>query len=115
MNGLAGAVGFTLALLDPDAGPPREELCVAHVEAFIAEQAEASGMVAGPSWFVRTWWLLRLPEDGQPGALTDDERKALIASLPARNAADPEAFKAEREGCIKQAIDAGAVPGMGPG
>lgn len=105
----------TAAAAAEAAPPSRAELCAAHIEAFIAAEAKASGMVAGPSWFVRSWWMMRLPEDGEPGALSDEERKTLISSLTAREASDPEAFKNERGGCIQEAIDAGAVPGMGPG
>ncbi|MDP1913577.1 hypothetical protein [Brevundimonas sp.] len=111
-------LALLIALVGHDAPAPplvRAELCSAHIEAFIVEQAEATGMVAGPSWFIRSWWSARLPEDGAPEALSDEQRTALIAAMPDRKAADPEAFGAEREACLDEAIDAGAVPGMGPG
>lgn len=98
----------------PPPEPARAELCSAHIEAFIAETAQATGRVAGPSWFIRDWWAARLPEDGASGALTDEQRAALVAALPARKAAEPEGFQAERAACLQEAIDAGAVPGMGP-
>jgi len=95
--------------------PERAELCHAHINAFIAEEAEATGRVAGPSWFIRDWWSARLPEPGTPGALTDAQRREREANMPARKTADPDGFRAEQKACITEAIDAGAVPGMGPG
>ena len=110
------ALLLALAGSDAPAHPPvRAELCSAHIEAFIAEQAEATGMVAGPSWFIRSWWSERLPEDGTPDALSEEQRTALIAAMPGRKASDPVAFQAELGSCIDEAVAAGAVPGMGPG
>jgi len=94
--------------------PTRAELCHAHANAFIAEEARATGRVAGPSWFIRDWWSAQLPETDAPGALTAEQRRDLEASMPARETADPDAFRAEQSRCVTEAIEGGAVPGMGP-
>lgn len=108
------ALVSALSLLALDPEPVRAELCLAHVNAMIAEEAEATGRVAGPSWFVRDWWTARLPGEGAAGALTAEQRAALEASMPARKAADPAGHGAELRACVAEAIDGGAVPGMGP-
>ena len=94
----------------PDPEPPRAELCLAHVEAMIGEAQRETGMVAGPSWFVRSWWMARLPEDDAPGAWSEEQRQAFAASMPARKTADPEAYRAELQACVDEAIDGGALP-----
>ena len=101
---------LSMLLADPDPEPPRAELCLAHVEAMIGEAERETGMVAGPSWFVRSWWMARLPEDGAAGAWSEEQRQALAASMPARKTADPEAYQAELQSCVDEAIDAGALP-----
>lgn len=105
---------FALALLthEPMPEPPaaRAELCLAHVNAMIAEEAKATGRVAGPSWFVRDWWIARLPEADSPDVLTAEQRAALEASMPARKAADPDKHRAELQACVGEAIDGGALP-----
>lgn len=101
---------FALLLSDPATPPPRAELCLAHVEALIAEASRETGRVAGPSWFIRDWWSARLPEEGAPGALTTEQRAALALSMPERRLADPEAYQAERKGCVDEAIEGGALP-----
>jgi len=113
MNGLALSLALTLA---PQAEDPaaRAELCVAHVEAFIAESERESGRVPGPSWFIRSWWIDKRDEAGEPDAAATARRKALAESVAAREKAEPEVYRAERSACIEEAINAGAVPGMGP-
>lgn len=91
----------------------RAEICLVQIESLIVEASRETGRVAGPSWFIRDWWIARLPEPGEPGALSEDERRQAAADASARKAADPEGFAAERRGCIDEAIDAGAVPGLG--
>ncbi len=105
-------VGLLFALVLSDAAPPpaRAELCLAHVNAMIAEASRETGRVAGPSWFIRSWWSARLPEDGAPGALTAEQRTALELSLPERRAADPDGHRAELQGCVDEAIEGGALP-----
>lgn len=97
----------------PPEEPNRAELCSAHMNVFIAETMREVGRVAGPSWFIRDWWEERRPEPDGAGALTEAQRKVLEDALPARRTADAAAFDAERKSCIDEAIDAGAVPGMG--
>lgn len=90
--------------------PARAELCLAHMNAMIAESQRETGMVAGPSWFIRSWWTTRLPGDGAPEALTGEQRQALDASMPGRKAADPDGYRAELQGCVGEAIEGGALP-----
>lgn len=104
------ALALPLALLAAEPEPARAELCLAHVNAMIAEASRETGRVAGPSWFIRDWWTARLPEDGTPGALSEEQRAALAASMADRKAADPERYQAELKSCVEEAIDAGAVP-----
>lgn len=101
---------FALVLSDPAAPPPRAELCLAHVNAMIAEAQRETGMVAGPSWFIRSWWTARLPEEGSSEALTEEQRRALDASMPGRKAADPDGYRAELQACVAEAIEGGALP-----
>lgn len=101
---------LALVLTDPVAPPPRAELCLAHVNAMIAEAQRETGMVGGPSWFIRSWWTARLPEEGSLGAFTEEQRAALDASMPGRKAADPDAYRAELQGCAAEAIQGGALP-----
>lgn len=102
------ALALTLFAADPE--PARAEVCLAYVNAMIVEASNETGRVAGPSWFIRDWWAERLPEPGAPGALTEEQRTALVASMPARKAADPEKYQAELRSCVVEAMDAGAVP-----
>lgn len=96
--------------VDPDPQPTRADLCLAHVDALIAEAQRETGRVAGPSWFIRSWWTARLPEEGTPEALSEEQRRALEASLTGRKAADPDGYRAELQSCIDEAIDGGALP-----
>ncbi len=106
---IAGLI-FAVVLTDHVAPPPRAELCLAHVNAMIAEAQRETGMVAGPSWFIRSWWTARLPEEGSSEALTGEQRAALDASMPGRKAADPDAYRVELQGCAAEAIQGGALP-----
>jgi hypothetical protein len=101
---------FALVLTDPAAPPPRAELCLAHVNALIAESQRETGMVAGPSWYIRSWWTARLPGEGSSEALTGEQRAALDASMPGRKAADPDAYRTELRACVAEAIEGGALP-----
>lgn len=103
-------IALALTLLAAQPEPARAELCLAHVNAMIAEAMNETGRVAGPSWFIRDWWTERLPEPGTLGALTAEQRTALEASMPERKAADPERHQAELKSCVQEAIDGGAVP-----
>lgn len=107
---IVAALLMSVFVPGPDREPPRAEHCLAHVEALIAEAERETGMVAGPSWFVRSWWMARLPEDGTPEAWTAEQRQALAASMPARKAADPEGYRAELQACVDEAIEGGALP-----
>ncbi len=104
------ALLLSVLAANPDPEPPRAELCLAHVEALIAEAERETGMVAGPSWFVRSWWMARLPEDEAPGAWSEEQRQALAASMLARKTADPEGYRTELQSCVDEAIDGGALP-----
>lgn len=108
------ALLLSVLAADPDPQPPRAALCLAHMDAMIAEAQRETGRVAGPSWFIRDWWTARLPEDGTPEALDAEQRTRLEVSMAGRKAADPEEYRAELQACVDEAIDAGAVPGMGP-
>lgn len=103
-----------VALHTPPREPVRAELCLAHVNLMIADAMRETGRVAGPSSFVRDWWEARLPEPGRRGVLTPEQRAALQQRLAERKVRDPERHNAERGSCVDEAIDAGAVPGMGP-
>lgn len=105
-------VALMFAAVIADLGPPapRAELCLAHMNAMIAEAQRETGMVAGPSWFIRSWWLGRLPEDGTPEAWSEEQRHALEASMAGRKAADPDGYRAELQSCVDEAIEGGALP-----
>lgn len=109
MTVIAGLL-FALLLPDPATPPARAEVCLAHVNAMIAEASRETGRVAGPSWFIRDWWSARLPEDGAPGGLTAEQRTALEVSMPDRRTADPDGYRAELQGCVDEAIEGGALP-----
>ena len=102
------AMAFTLITAASE--PARAELCLAHINAMIAEEANATGRVAGPSWFIRDWWSARLPEDGSPDALTAEQRTQLELSMSERKATDPDAYRVELQSCVREAIDGGALP-----
>ncbi|GAA0650957.1 hypothetical protein [Brevundimonas lenta] len=103
-------IALALTLLAAEPEPARAELCLAHVNAMIAEASRETGMVAGPSWFIRDWWTDRLPEDASSGALSAEQRMALEASIVARKAVDPDKYRAELQSCADEAIDGGALP-----
>lgn len=103
-------ITLALTLLVADPQPARAELCLAHINAMIEEASRETGRVAGPSWFIRDWWTARLPKPSEPGALTEEQRTALVASMPARRTADADKYRAELQSCVAEAMDAGAVP-----
>ncbi|NJC40282.1 hypothetical protein GGQ87_000540 [Brevundimonas alba] len=105
---IALATAFTLIAAASE--PARAELCLAHINTMIAEEANATGRVAGPSWFIRDWWSARLPEEGSAEALSTEQRTQLELSMPERKAADPDAYRAELQSCVREAIDGGALP-----
>ena len=107
---IAAALLMSLLAGNPDPQPPRAELCLAHVNAMIAEASRETGRVAGPSWFIRDWWSAKLREDGTAGAWTAEQRTRLELSMPERKAADPEAYRAELRSCVDEAIEGGALP-----
>jgi hypothetical protein len=107
---IAATLLLSVLTLNPDPTPPRAELCLAHVNAMIAEASRETGRVAGPSWFVRSWWSAKLPEDGAPDALTAEQRTRLETSMAERKAADPDAYRVELQSCVSEAIDGGALP-----
>lgn len=107
---IATALVLSTLAASPDPEPPRAELCLAHVETMIGEAQRETGMVAGPSWFIRSWWMARLPEEEAPGAWSEEQRQAFAASMPARKTADPEAYRTELQSCVDEAIEGGALP-----
>ena len=107
---ISAALLLSALVASPDPEPPRAELCLAHVEAMIGEAQRETGRLAGPSWFIRSWWMARLPEDEAPEAWSEEQRQAFAASMPARKIADPEAYRAELQSCVDEAIEGGALP-----
>lgn len=103
-----------LLLITADA-PTLEQAqaCQAHMEIMIEDVARGGGHVAGPTWFIRGWWERKAAEAGAP----EDDSAELAAAktgLGAMRTAEPERFRGERQACVDTAIEAGAVPGMGP-
>lgn len=94
----------------PAEEPARAELCLAHINTMIAEASRETGRVAGPSWFIRDWWTARLPPEEDAKALPAEQQAALEASMPRRRDADPEAYRAELQSCVDEAIEGGALP-----
>lgn len=88
------------------------QTCRAHMELFIEEVAAGGDHVAGPTWFIRDWWDRKAEEAGAP----EDEGviRLLKQGRERMRAEEPERFAAERQDCVDVAIEAGAVPGMGP-
>lgn len=103
-------LGLLLTLGGPAVEPARAETCLAHVNVMIAEAARLTGRVAGPSWFLRDWWSERLPQDGAPGALSEEQRREMEALIEARRTSDPERYRTELATCTDEAIEGGALP-----
>lgn len=100
-----------IAATNPTLG--QAQTCRAHMELFIEDVARESEHVAGPTWFIRDWWIVQAIEAGAPE--DDDEVIAgLTKDLRALRTEAPDRFEADRSACIDTAIEAGAVPGMGP-
>lgn len=89
------------------------QTCRAHMELFIEDVSRDSDHVAGPTWFIRDWWTLKAIEAGSP---EDDDAiiAGLVEDLRTLRVETPERFDAGRQDCVDTAIEAGAVPGMGP-
>jgi hypothetical protein len=105
---------LTLGLAVADPTLEQARACQAHMEIMIEDTARDGGPVAGPTWFISDWWTRKAAEAGAP----DDDGAALTGvtiGLGAMSTAEPEQFRAERQACVDTAIEAGAVPGMGPG
>ncbi len=102
-----------LALTVPGPTLEQAQMCRAHMEVFIEDVAGESAHVAGPTWFIRDWWTLKAIEAGSPEA-DDAIIDALKRDLATLRAEHSEQFDAGRQGCVDTAIEAGAVPGMGP-
>lgn len=107
---IAVALSLFVLAANPEVEPSRAELCLAHMNAMIAESQRETGRVAGPSWFIRDWWSAKLPEEESPEALTAEQRTRLELSMPERKVSDPEAYRAELQSCVGEAIEGGAVP-----
>ena len=102
-----------LAFAAADPSLEQAQACRAHMELFIEDVARESEHVAGPTWFIRDWWTLKAVEAGAP----DDDGaklKALKSNLEQLRTEAPENFASGRRACVDTAIEAGAVPGMGP-
>jgi len=102
-----------LALATSDATLEQAQTCRAHTELFIEEVARESDHIAAPTWFIRDWWDHKAEGAGAP----DDSGRTvglIKIGLEMMRAEEPERFGAERQDCVDTAIDAGAVPGMGP-
>ena len=87
------------------------QTCRAHMELLIEDVSRESEHVAGPTWFIRDWWTMRVVEAGAP----DDDGAALAArkaELERERRENPDGFQAARGACVDVAINAGAVPGM---
>ena len=102
-----------LFLAVPDPTLEQAQTCRAHMELFIEDVSRESEHIAGPTWFIRDWWTLKAIEAGSP---EDDDAviEGLKRDLTALRAEHSDQFDAGRQGCVDTAIEAGAVPGMGP-
>lgn len=102
-----------LVLVTADPTLEQAQTCRAHMELFIEETARESDHIAAPTWFIRDWWDRSAEAAGAP----DDDGQTvgvIKTGLAIMRAQEPERFGAERQDCVDTAIDAGAVPGMGP-
>ena len=102
-----------LALTLAEPSLEQAQACRAHMELFLEDVASEGEHVAGPTWFIRDWWTRKAIEAGSP---EDDDAiiEGLKRDLTALRAEQSEEFDAGRQGCVDTAIEAGAVPGMGP-
>jgi len=102
-----------LALAVADPALEQAQACRAHMELLIEDVAREGEHVAGPTWFISSWWERKAIEAGAP----EDDAAALAAlkaNLEQMRTETPENFAAGRQACVDTAIEAGAVPGMGP-
>lgn len=102
-----------LALTAADPTLEEAQTCRAHMELFIEDVARENEHVAGPTWFIRDWWTRKAIEAGSP---EDDDAivDGLKRDLTTLRAEHSDRFDAGRRSCVDTAIEAGAVPGMGP-
>ena len=102
-----------IALASADPNLEQAQACRAHMELFIEDVAREGEHVAGPTWFIRDWWERKAVEAGAPD---DDEAalRALKSNLEQLRTEAPDRFAGGRQHCVDTAIEAGAVPGMGP-
>ena len=98
-----------IALLAAEVTPPpnHAEVCYARSMILIEDAMAQTGRVAGPSWFIRDWWDQQLTDEQR-----DDARLAAVqAQVRSRMVEDAAAAEAEGQGCVDEAVKAGAVPG----
>lgn len=102
-----------LFLAGTDPTLEQAQTCRAHMELFIEDVARESEQIAGPTWFIRDWWTLKAIEAGAPedGDAAIEGRKRDLTALRVEHS---DRFDAGRHSCVDTAIEAGAVPGMGP-
>lgn len=98
-----------LALLSAEPTLEEAQTCRAHVELLMEDVAKEGGHIAGPTWFIRSWWDRKGEAAGAPE--DDGEAVALVkAGLERLRTAEPERFRTGRQTCINTAIDGGALP-----
>lgn len=98
-----------LALLFAEPTLEEAQTCRAHVELLIEDVAKEGGHIAGPTWFIRSWW----DRKGEAAGAPDDDGAALAAvkaGLERLRAEDADRFKAGRQACVDTAIEGGALP-----
>ena len=98
-----------LALLSAEPTLEQAQTCRAHVELLIEDVAKEGGHVAGPTWFIRSWW----DRKGEAAGAPDDDGEALAAmkaELARLRMEDAERFQAGRQACVDTAIEGGALP-----
>lgn len=98
-----------LALLSAEPTLEQAQTCRAHMELFIEDVAKEGGHIAGPTWFINSWWDRKGEAAGAPD--DDGEAVALVkAGLERLRADEPERFRTGRQTCIDTAIAGGALP-----
>lgn len=98
-----------LALMTAEPTLEQAQTCRAHMELFIEDSARDGGHVAGPTWFINSWWDRKGETAGAPD--DDGEAVALVkADLSKLRTEEPERFQTGRQACIDTAIEGGALP-----
>ncbi len=98
-----------LALLSAEPTLEQAQTCRAHVELLMEDVAKEGGHIAGPTWFIRSWW----DRKGEAAGAPDDDGQAVAlvkAELSRLRTEDGERFQAGRQNCIDTAIEGGALP-----